>query len=224
MLSKYSLISSTLILISVVSCSSWVESTRKNLLEDDSPRKVNQEVKWVSRQQYDDLMEKYKGLNTKYENLKSEKLTQNMGANPNNISTESIDVFGKDGIASTPAKATKPITVDDAMKEIDLYKKAVNLKESGKAGESLEIFQFLEKSSMPQVAVRARKHIGEIYFGQKKYDLALQVFESIIRQNSFSSAVIDALNYAGKCSGQLGLTDKQLKYESILKDFFEIRV
>ena len=224
MLSKFSIFSSMIILVSVMSCSSWVESTRKSLLDDDSPRKVNKDVKWVSRQQYDDLMGKYKDLNTKYENLKSEKLKSGDVASTAEISTESIDVFGKDGLANQVEKKQQPVSVDDAVKEIDLYKKAVTLKSNGKATESLEIFQFLEKSSISQVSVRARKHIGEIYFGQKKYDVALQVFESIIRQNSFSSTVIDALSYASKCSAQLGLTDKQLKYESILKDFFEIRV
>ena len=67
-----SLIMSVLLL----SCSGLVESTRKNLLGSEAPRKnAKKEVKWVSKNQYDDLMVKYKSLNDKYEGLKEQKLT-----------------------------------------------------------------------------------------------------------------------------------------------------
>ena len=57
MLSKISLVIISLTLFA--SCSSLVESTRKSLLGDDKPRvKKKKETRWVSRDQYDDLMVK----------------------------------------------------------------------------------------------------------------------------------------------------------------------
>ena len=104
--SKLARFSGLLILTSVASCSSLVESTRKSLLNDESPRKTNsQEVKWVSRAQYDDLMSKYKELNEKYENLRTDSLQQNSPISKMNAlaanqqPSETIDVFGQNGIA-----------------------------------------------------------------------------------------------------------------------------
>ncbi len=229
--SKLARFSGLLILTSVASCSSLVESTRKSLLNDESPRKTNsQEVKWVSRAQYDDLMSKYKELNEKYENLRTDSLQQNSPISKMNAlaanqqPSETIDVFGQNGIAKPKiAMEDKSIDESQADKEIQLFKKAVLLKNAGKGEQSLEIFQFLEKSQIKQIQVRSKRHIGEVYFQKKQYDLSLQVFESIIRQDSYSGSVILALEYAAKCAGMLGLQEKKLQYQSILKDFFGVK-
>lgn len=219
----------SLLLSLTLSCSSFVESTRKSLLGEKAPRKqVKKEVKWVSKGQYDDLMVKYKTLNDKYERLKEEKLTSKPGFDQiNEISqssnTETVDVFGKNGLSGEVKVPTnkKPSSIEE---EVSYYKKAVALQQNGKSDEALKLFQFLENSNVSQLKVRAKLHIGDIYFGKNQYDLALQVYEDIIRNHAFSSTVLGALKHAVVCSSQLGLSDKKAQYESLLKDVFGMQV
>lgn len=224
------LFSLSLLISLTVSCSSLVKSTRKSLLGDEAPRKQvkKEEVKWVSKSQYDDLMVKYKTLSDKHERLKEEKLGANTGFDQineisENSNTETVDVFGKNGLSGgvkVPSKQ-KPNSVEE---EVSYYKKAVALEQNGKTDEALKLFQFLENSLVAQLKVRAKLHIGNIYFGKNQYDLALQVYEDIIRNHAFSSSVLGALKNAVACSNQLGLADKKAQYESLIKDVFGMQV
>ena len=224
------------ILATSVGCSGLVESTRKNLLGDKSPRnKVKQQPKWVSKEQYDDLLSKYKNLNDKYQNLKEERLTNKKSfdqldemAASKTKNTEAIDVFGDKGLAkkTAPVAASSKVSINKNKfeEELDYYLKGVALLENGKNDEAFKVFQFVEASKVKQLRVRAKKKIGDHYLTKKQYDLALQVYESIIREYAFSGLVIPSLSSAVECTKQLGLTDKKLKYESILRDFFEVQV
>lgn len=221
------------------SCSSLVESTRKSLLGDEAPRKSSQEVKWVSKAQYDDLMTKYKDLNDKYEKLKDDKISEGSGASQidelaaSAAPAETVDVFAKDGLADQASRTSAPETPSDSRpvpplkaggveQELEYYRKAAALKANGKLDEALKVFQYLERSPTEQVRARSRANIGEIYMAKGQYDLALQVFETVIRQDAFSGKVLDALKGAVAASEKLNLPQKKMKYESILKDFFEI--
>lgn len=212
-----------------LSCSSFVESTRKSLLGDQSPRKsIKKEVKWVSKGQYDDLMVKYKTLNDKYENLKEERLSSKSGFDQISElakakSTETVDVFDGNN-ASSKLKISNTSNSSNIEEEVSYYKKAVALRANGKNDEALKLFQFLENSTVDQLKVRAKAHIGDIYFSKNQYDLALQVFEDIIRNHAFSSSVLGALKHAVVCSSELGLSDKKAQYESLLKDVFGMQV
>lgn len=217
-------------IILTVGCSSLVESTRESLLGDSKKRtSPKQEVKWVSKAQYDDLMGKYKDLSQKYENLKENKMVPTAPMTP--VADETIDVFAQTNklaneqaakpSASTPAVAIEVSQIDE---EIDYYKKAKILYTNGNADEALKLFQFLEKANSKQIQVRAKKYIGDIYLSKKQYDLALQVYESIIRQYSFSGSVLPALRNASVCSDALGLVEKKEQYQSMLRDFFGMQV
>lgn len=228
MKSKKSLLLGSVVLsLSIMSCSSMVESTRQSLTGDSSPRKVKDgKAKWVSRTQYDELMEKYKKLNSKYEALKDSSIKSRSGFDQIDSlagnSTETINVFENE---NNPQAATKVKVAsgDKVESDISYYQKATTLMTNNKVDEALKIFQFLEKSPVRQVQVRAKKSIGDIYLSKKQYDLALQVYESILHQNSYSSVVLAALEKAVFCSGQLGLVDKKTRYDSLLKDAFEVR-
>jgi len=229
MLTKISLF--ILSLTFFASCSGLVESTRKNLLGDDSPREVkSKEAKWVSKAQYDDLMAKYKTVNEKYEKLKDDKYSQ-AGSGFNQVdelsktnNDETVDVFGKDGIANKTPEKKLTVNQTSMEEELDYYKKAVALKSNDKLEEALKIFQFLEKSNSKQIQIRSKRYIGDIYLSGKQYDLALQVYENMIRENAFSGSTLSALRNAAQCAEQLGLTDKKAQYESLLRDVFETQV
>ncbi len=235
--------------ILLVGCSGLIETTRKTLNGDDSKRKSvkKEERKFVSKDQYDDLLAKYKNLNDKYQGLKEERLTNNQksydqldelvssggsqaSAMPKSAAPtgqiESIDVFGGNGASAKPKTSTPGQASDNSNFEDDLsyYKKSLALMENRKLDEALKVFQYLENSKSNQIMVRAKRYIGDIYLDKKQFDLALQVYESIIRKHAFSGSVIHALKKAAICSDRLGLTDKKLKYESILRDFFEVQV
>lgn len=229
MKSKRSLLLGSVVLVfTIVSCSSIVESTRKSVAGDESPRKKEDaKIKWVSKTQYDELMEKYKKLNNKYESLKDNSIKGRSGLEEidhlASESVETIDVFGKE--SSSEGKGVVPTAISEKKVEsdVDYYKKAETLLANGKSEEALKILHFLEKSSVDQLRVRAKRHIGDIYLKKKQYDLALQVFESILQENSYSSLVLVALEKAVLCSEKLGLVDKKSRYDSLLKDAFEMR-
>ncbi len=230
-----------LAITSLSSCSSFIDSTRKMVGADDHHKKKKQ-VKWVSKAQHDDLIVKYKNLSEKYERLKDEKLTSPQGYNqldeisaPSmpaaepSIKDDTVDVFGKGGLANQVANAPKavPVAETQATSEIDqelkTYKKAIALRIRGKEQDALKIFQLLERSRTKQIRVRSRLNIGEIYLKHRQYDLALQVFENMIFKDSFSGKVLEALKGAIACSENLGLNEKKDKYQSILVDFFGIQ-
>jgi lipopolysaccharide biosynthesis regulator YciM len=220
---------------SLVSCS-LVETTRQSLLGDSSPRKkVKKEIKWVSKAQYDDLMIKYKTVSSKYEKLKEDRMTNKSAFNQlnelasSNTAEETVDVFGEQGLIKSAPIARKKspkvsINIDKVEEELNYFKKAVALYDNGKVEESLKMFQILERSSHKQIKVRSKKYIGDTYFSKKQYDLALQVYENIINNDAYSGKVIPALRSAAICSGKLGLNEKKIQYESILKDFFEVQI
>ncbi len=214
----------------VTSCSSFVESTRQALLGDDQPRKKSSkaQAKWVSKSQYDDLVVKYKTLSDKYEGLKDQNLSKTSGFDQiaemsKSSSPETVDVFGENGISNQDSSVmmSKPSNIEE---EVSYYKRGLALSQNGKKDEALKIFQFLENSSVPQLSVRAKLQIGDIYFSKKKYDLALQVYEGIMRKHAFSGTVLMALKHAVVCSTKLGLADKQAQFESLLQDVFGMQV
>lgn len=225
----------SLSLMITTACSSWIESSRKMIDDEEakSSQKATKETKWVSQAQYNDLLVKYQNLNDKYEKLKDEKadsgkssfdqideLSQKTGS-----STETVDVFGQNGIAQEVATTLDNQVNDENLlsRELKTYKKAIALNENGKVEESLKIFQFLERSSNKQIRVRARSQIGNIYLVKKQYDLSLQVFEKIITEDAFSGKVLKAIEGAVKSCAGLNLVDKKLRYQSMLSDFFGIK-
>lgn len=227
-------LSTLLMAVSVSSCSSLVESTRKSLLDSETPRTSrSSKNQWVSKQQYDQLMGKYKNLLGEYERLKENRLTAPGKDLIGELKdtppvSESVDVFGKDALAKAASvSGAKPIIKtsskpSDVSKEIKVFKKAVALKTGGKSTEALKIFQILEDSQVKQIRTRARYQLAQIYFKQKEFDLSLQASEKIIFGDAFSGVVLEALNLAVENCDKLGLEEKKLKYKSMLVDVFGI--
>jgi TolA-binding protein len=63
--------------------------------------------------------------------------------------------------------------------------------------------------------------LGDLLFNQGEYDLALQVYEEVIKKYAFSAYVLKALGKLVACCEKLKLPEKGAKYYSLLHDFFE---
>jgi TolA-binding protein len=100
-------------------------------------------------------------------------------------------------------------------KESDLLRQALESLEKDDYSTSMLTFQKLEHSSFPQIQVRAKFYIGEVLFKQKEFDLALQVYEEIIKKYAFSGMIVKALERSKACSQELKLDNKFEKYQSL---------
>lgn len=223
---KKSIVLNLINLVILSSCASWVESAKKMIDQEEVPEE-KKKVQWVSKAQYDDLLLKYNNLNE--ENAKLKETKQEMKRPYDQIdelsntveASDSIDVFAEEQIASK-IENTQNLSNKNIANLVNSYEKAIAFKNNGKLKAALGIFQFLEKSNVEQVVVRAKYQIGQIYYNQNQFDLSLQVYESIIANNSYSSIVLNALKGAILSSKNLGLKDKEVRYSSVLKDFFGI--
>lgn len=232
----------TALLLGAIGCSSWIESSRKLITDEekkqfkakkDAQKKVMS--KWVPRSEYDKLLVEHKNLKEKYNQLqlpkepnsvKFDQINELAGSIPsigNKTDVETVDVFGKNGLAQKVQTLEKHES-GTILKELKTYKKAMGLRQNGKTDDALRVFQFLERSPFEQVLVRSRIQIASIYLEKNQYDLSLQVYEKIIATNAFSGKILEALRGAvASCDG-LGLMDKKLRYQSMLKDFFGVSV
>lgn len=201
-----------------LSCS-LLEKARRPLVEADKNSKT------VPRAQYDELMKKYVALSKKKGNTGVEKTTIKPTKSSNGLDAniDSVDVFAEVNRAQkrkTQMETTGFASGNQIDKEIALLKKGLLYKRSGKADQALKIFQALEVSKIIQVKVRAKFFIGEILLEKKQYDLAMQSFESIVKNYAFSGLVIDSLKHLVTCTDQLGIVDKKQRYLYMLKDIF----
>ena len=228
------------LLVGTLGCSSWIERSKKLIDDEEAKQAKNHgktQSKWVNRKDYENLNLKYKNLSDKYEILLKSKVDPKTSFDqidelakktpivnlPSGSKIETVDVFGKGGLVTEVEKLSVQTETSSIERELKTYKKALSLKEAGKTDEALRVFQFLEKSMFEQVQVRARMEIGLIYLEKNQYDLSLQVFEKVIGSNAFSGKILDALRGAFKSAEGLGLTDKKLRYQSMLRDFFGVR-
>jgi tetratricopeptide (TPR) repeat protein len=229
----------TAALIGAAGCSSWIESSKKMITDEEQKQtKARKKVmsKWVPRSEYDALQVKHKNLQEKLTQLESSRpldpaqfnqIDELAGSIPQSVKKESkqrvetVDVFGTNGLAQKVEKMSENES-GTIIKELKTYKKALALKQNGKVDDALRVFQFLERSSFEQILVRSRMEIGSIYLEKNQFDLSLQVFEKVIATNAFSGKVLEALKGAVISCDGLGLTDKKLRYQSMLKDFFGI--
>ena len=118
--------------------------------------------------------------------------------------------------------------------DIARLRAAAEAVESGRSEEegALAVLRELERSSgTRQVRARAKFQIGELFFKQGEYDLAMQEFEGVLANHAFSGVVLRALERLVDCSERLirdeGLgrgerdaqREKRDRYSS-LRDFF----
>jgi tetratricopeptide (TPR) repeat protein len=212
--------------LSLVSCSSFVDSTKKYFFGDSKPEVKKQ--KPATQQEYNELLAKYNNLNDKYSNAQKtsiptpeDKFSQVDELAPNNTQIETVDAFAQDAMAFD-ILGSRAMSEDEISQEVKYYKKGVALKLNNNLDAALKVFQYLQQSQTSQVRVRAKSHVADIYFKKNQYDLALQVNEDIIKTEAFSGKVLLALQNSVICAEKLKLENKRLQYQSMLTDFFKI--
>lgn len=149
---------------------------------------------------------------------------------------EGVDVIGgQPASQATPkaeaAKNNPPIpdsmgvqhvnATDDIDDQIVKLREAQDLVKVNKFENALTILKDLENSKEKQIVVRAKMMLGDLLFGQGEFDLAMQVYEEVVKKYAFSGSVLKALGRLVACSEKLKLPEKQAKYYSLLHDFFE---
>lgn len=226
---------SFLVCLFLTSCSSWVESTHKMIDREERAQKEPQR-KWVHVGQYNQVVSQNKELQEKVELLEAQlnkkmsnagdlasEMAQSADNDPgrDNLITEVVDLstitnapskaFDKPVVAS-PAVPVKPERVE---KEVDLYQKAVLLKDNGNFDEAIKIFNQLNQAKSKQILVRVKNQLGHIYQAQGQFDLAIQMFKEVIEKYAFSGVVINALSGIVECYDKMGMPNEKLKYESL---------
>lgn len=152
---------------------------------------------------------------------------------PDQKVADGVDVIGaqitppatkeeKVGPAVPPTMGIEHVNVtDDIDEQISKLREASNLVKVNKFENALVILKELENSKEKQVAVRAKIMLGDLLFSQGEFDLAMQVYEEVVKKYAFSGYVLKALGKLVACSEKLKLPEKQAKYYSLLHDFFE---
>lgn len=233
--------------ISLSSCS-WM-SKRAALFDESgnvkeatvaSTQKANPSAV-VPKEQYDQLLTKYETLLDKIKTAESSANSEIMNSasakegqmieqlskiNPPADLAETVDVFGKEGLSNIPAdvldSGTKPRMSDsDVEMQLQNLQKANQLVSENKMDAALILLKDLEESSNKQIRVRAKYYLAEMLFRQNEYDLAMQIYEDIIKNYAFSGLVIKSLGRLIVCTEKLKMDKKRERYYSILHDFFE---
>ena len=217
-------------LLVMTSCS-WYRDLERSLVKDEE--KQASRSRPVSREQYDQLLVKYEELSKKYELLKEKPQnsagslvdelqrtqSENFAQTSPNADTETVNLF-PEATASKEGAATAANPVSgDVEGQLSLYRRGLAMKNSN-PGEATKIFQQLEVQAAAPVKVRSKFQVGELLLAREQYDLALQVFEDIIKKHSHSGVVLDALRGAVVASEKLGLQNKRDQYASMLNDVF----
>lgn len=248
-ISIQSIVAIIAVLILTSGCS-WL-SSRRSLFGDE--KEENSQLKTVPKAQYDQLLKKYETLlsanrsepvsmgdqaatneNELFENKNPEDIVHELnklepgeagGKDPRAELIETVDVFGKNGLARPSNEQKAVIASDydnvDVHGQIDQLRKAKRYMDQNKMDAALNEFKLLENSPVRQIQVRAKYNIGELLFRQGEFDLAMQVFEDVLQKDAFSGLVIKTLGRLIACSEKLKLKKKQEQYYSILHDFFE---
>jgi len=214
-------------------------SRRNKDFEAGQDGSVKASGQMVPKEEYDALMNKYNQLAANQQTPSgervSEELINELSSTPKAELAETIDVFDQSQnneitkSNQTPQTAS-PIVIEDPNVFVSDNEVEAQFAKLKKAEELIEAKQFdealgyikkdTEKSSIPQVRVKAKFLLGELLLQQNEYDLAMQMFEEIINQYAFSGLVIKTLGRLIHCSEKLKLEDKKTKYFSMLNDIF----
>jgi tetratricopeptide (TPR) repeat protein len=221
---KLTQISSLYLAITLVSSCSLLQRRSG----EDAGSKDGQELEnsnYVSRAQYEKLLKKYQSLKAEQTGGDGEITAANVDVSEPSAETVSLFDDGKSAPAprSMAPRSSKITIEDDEINDSlsQLYK-AIQSYQARDYSAALNVLDRLNRSSVDQVRVRSRYYTGLILFEKQEHDLALQVFEEVLQNHSFSYLVLDSLKYAYNCAQKLNLDDKANRYQSMLRDIFKV--
>lgn len=228
-----------LVLSSLLTSCSWL-SKRRALFEAEEAAQTP-----VTREQYDQLAKQYEELSERHRLLQQE--FQKSRQDPELLNelklaeetpelAETVDVFSSSPkvekkVEARPnpvaAVAQRPVIdsrdLDAALVEehILTLRNSEELIQQKRYDQALRELKKIEASPVRQIRVRAKFNLGEVLFQQGEFDLAMQIFEDLIKTEAFSGVVLKTLGRLIVCSEKLNLDQKKETYFSILHDFFE---
>ncbi len=113
-----------------------------------------------------------------------------------------------------------PYLGEDQMgKEMSKLEKVRSLFKEKKYPETLPLLRELEHSPSPQIQVRAKSLMGDLFYFQGEYDLAMQGHQDVVKNYGFSSYVIHSLERLVECAQKLQLSDQGKMYSQMLGAF-----
>lgn len=221
---------------------SWLSKRRASSPDDYSTTLATEAV---PLSQYQELLKRHEELTERHRLLQQE-LSRSSSESPQLIGelsmakdspelAETVDVFQgrvREGQEARPApvaaaSSTRPIidsrNIDSAIveEEILILRNSNQLIAQNRYDQALRELRKIENSSVRQIRARAKYNMGEILFQQGEFDLAMQIFEDVIRTEAFSGIILKTLGRLIVCSEQLNLDQKKETYYSMLYDFFE---
>ena len=238
---KFFIVGMMLLLSLLCACSG--ASKREIVTDDKAPPPT------VARQEYEELLVKYKALQEKYATLEksSSPVDRPMEGGGMNVAralsavektpdlVETVDVFASrsggveaksrypmsSSSANTPLHMGSGVGAGNVNQDSQSIRESIALLEQKKYSEAIEKLAPLRSSTTGQIRVRAKFYTGEAFFQQGEYDLSMQAFEDILAKESFSGIVLKTLGRLVTCSEKLKIKEKQETYYSMLHDFFE---
>lgn len=213
---------------------SWL-SKRRAAYEQDvaaTSSNVSREDHLKLQKRFDELAERYSHLQAELASQSQGEMLSELGKVPAPELAETVDVFAKQQSPVMPKAEAKSQTAGLVMssndidpdlveEHISILRKSQVLISQNRFDEGLREIKKIENSPVRQIRVRAKFNLGEILFNQQEFDLALQIYEEIIKQEAFSGIVLKTLGRLIVCTENLKLTQKRDTYFSILNDFFE---
>lgn len=226
------------------SCS-WL-SQRRGLFEgpESAPEQTPAPNAPVSREQYDQLVKQHQELMQRHELLQKEwqsskqdpqLLTELRLAKESPELAETVDVFSGTTSPQIQTEVSKPASMtsskpvidsralDPAMVEehIQILRASNTLLAENRYDQALREIRKVENSPIRQIRARAKYNLGEVLFQQGEFDLAMQIFEDVIKTEAFSGIVLKTLGRLIVCSEKLNQEQKRETYFSMFHDFFE---
>ena len=180
----------------------------------------------VSIQEYNALKAKYQGLlqatqaGATYTDNR-EDLIKDLSSAPSDESKQTSDFTTVDVFNDDPSGSSNSSVLSGVEKEISELKKISVMINRKQFDSAMNRLKPLEASGTKQIRTQAKFLLAESLFLQSEFDLAMQVYEEIIRKDAYSSIVLKTLGRLIACSEKLKLKEKKEKYYSLLHDFFE---